>query len=559
MSDDAPPKTSPADGASAKRRIGPFAITGRLGVGGMGIVYRATYLETGKEVALKVLSPALSANQQVIVRFEREMTILKRLRHPNIVQYFGGGRSGGQNYFAMEFVPGGSVEQMLKEKGKLPWEDALEILQQVAKALEYSHNKGVIHRDLKPANLFFAQDGHVKLGDFGIARDTDATALTAAGKTVGTYAYMAPEQISGNPPVSRRSDLYALGCVGFELLTGRPPFAADTPAEMLMGHLELKPPRVRDFTRECPIWLDEVINRLLEKDPEDRYFDALAAQVAFEEVKAKVAHQESFVKQTLAGATTASATAEGQALKSLVGGKPRKKRKQKRQVPFYERAWFLAGCLAIVVGGMVWALWPPSESELYAGAAALMESEDETDWQTAKSEYLEPLLKRFPQSEHASEARQWIDRADLAILENQVERIARSTNRDPRNETERLLVEAWRAESDDRFVAAAKYQGLIKLKDGESRSRLYVALAQKRLRRLESGFGLNDTEKVASIDKAIAEADELFAEGEVGKATDRWQSVVVLYGDDPELAPYVQYAQSRLAGQVPALQEGQNE
>ena len=241
------------EGTSAKRTMGPFEIGERLGVGGMGVVYHATYTENGREVALKVLSPALSGNAQVAARFEREMAILKRLRHPNIVQYFGGGRSGGQQFFAMEYVPGGSVERLIKKKGKLQWEEALPILRQVAQALEYAHANGVIHRDLKPANLFFTGNGdRVKLGDFGIARDGDATALTAAGKTVGTYAYMAPEQIAGKPPISRRTDLYALGCVGFELLTGRPPFIAETPAGMLFGHLNTEPPSVREYSIRLP-------------------------------------------------------------------------------------------------------------------------------------------------------------------------------------------------------------------------------------------------------------------------------------------------------------------
>ncbi|MGC1274424.1 MAG: serine/threonine-protein kinase [Planctomycetaceae bacterium] len=536
--------SSPPDGTSAKRRIGPFVIESRLGVGGMGIVYRAIYTENGKEVALKVLSPGLSANPQVIARFEREMAILKRLRHPNIVQYFGGGRSGGQNFFAMEFVSGGSVEQMVKQKGKLSWEESLDILDQVAKALEYSHNKGVIHRDLKPANLFFAQDGHVKLGDFGIARDTDATALTAAGKTVGTYAYMAPEQISGKPPVSRRSDLYALGCVGFELLTGRPPFVAETPAEMLMGHLELVPPRVREYAIDCPIWLDEVIDRLLEKDPEDRYFDALAVQVALDEVKQKVAQQESFVKQTLAGGTTASATAEGKALKNLVGGKTKKKRKQK-QVPFYEKAWFLAGCLALVIGGITWALWPPSENELYAAAVPLMKSEDPADWAEARDAYLAPLVERFPEGKHVAQAQAWLEQIEMDVVERQAEsRVKR--DQEPRSEPERLFMDALRYENEDRIAAIGKYRSLIRVLRTDPKAKIYVNLAEKRSQLLESRIGSGD--RVQLVQQALRNAEQRYSAGRVGEARDVWNGVIDLYGDVAELDPFIRYAEGRLAG-----------
>ncbi len=538
--------SAPPEGTPTKRKMGPFVLEEKIGIGGMGVVYRAIYAETAKEFALKVLSPTMSGNPQVAARFDREIAILKRLRHPNIVQYFGGGRSGGQQYFAMEFVAGGSVEKIVKAKGRLPWEQALDILRQVALALEYSHANGVIHRDLKPANLFFGTDGQVKLGDFGIARDSDATALTAAGKTVGTYGYMAPEQIAGKPPISRRTDLYALGCVGFELLTGRTPFMAETPAEMLFGHLNEQPPRIRDFSMDCPIWLDEVIDKLLEKEPEDRYFDALALQVALDEVKEKVAQQTSFAKQTLMGATTAAATAEGKALKDLVA----KKKKRRKKGPFYEQAWFLAICFALVVGGITWAVWPASEAQLYAAAMPLMDSEDPGDWQTAKEKYLDPLIARFPAGKHAGQARAWIDKADLNLLERQVEKIVES-KRDARGEKERLVVDAWRSESDDRMVAAAKYEGVVKLLEDEPASRLYVALAKKRLKPLRAGMNLGSDEKAAVLEKALADADALYRSGKIEKARDRWSAIVALYGADSDLALYVRFAQARLAGEEP--------
>ena len=198
-------------GGMTKRMIGPFEVGDRIGVGGMGIVYRATYTKNGAPVALKVLSPEVSDSEALQKRFEREISILKKLQHPNIVRYYGGGRFGAQRFYAMELIEGGSVEQYLKDKGKLPWEEALDITMQVAKALEHAHEAGIVHRDLKPANLLITKTNQIKLTDFGIARDTTATALTAAGKTVGTYAYMAPEQIRGKPPVDKKTDLTRIG------------------------------------------------------------------------------------------------------------------------------------------------------------------------------------------------------------------------------------------------------------------------------------------------------------------------------------------------------------
>ena len=168
-----------------KRMIGPFEVGSRIGIGGMGIVYRATYVKNGAQVALKILSPELSETESLQRRFEREVSILKKLQHPHIVRYYGGGKFGTQRFYAMELVTGGSVEDYLKIKKKLPWEEALDIAMQVAKALEHAHAAGVIHRDLKPANLLLTKERTVKLTDFGISRYTTATALTAAGKTVG--------------------------------------------------------------------------------------------------------------------------------------------------------------------------------------------------------------------------------------------------------------------------------------------------------------------------------------------------------------------------------------
>src|SRR5690606_16411398 len=143
----------------------------------------------------------------------------------------------------MQLVKGGSLERLLKKKGPLDWELAADYAIQIAQALEHAHAAGIVHRDLKPANLLVTGEG-LKLTDFGIARDTQSTALTAAGKTLGTMAYMAPEQISGKSPVGPKTDLYALGCVLFEMLTGRTVFQADTQPEMLFKHLDEEPPSV---------------------------------------------------------------------------------------------------------------------------------------------------------------------------------------------------------------------------------------------------------------------------------------------------------------------------
>jgi serine/threonine-protein kinase len=253
-----------------KRWIWPFELEEQIGSGAMGVVFRARYVKNDRRVALKLLPKEVAANPTLAARFQREMEILKDLRHPHIVHAFGGTCEGDQWFYAMELVDSGTLATLLLEHGKLPWRQAVEFALQVCAALEYAHTRGVIHRDLKPGNLLLARSGKLKLGDFGLALVSAETRLTAAGKTMGSLHYMAPEQIQGKPPLSNKTDLYALGCVMFELLCGRTPFTGEAMAEVLQQHIRQPPPRVSSFALDCPIQLESLIAELLQKDPDRR-------------------------------------------------------------------------------------------------------------------------------------------------------------------------------------------------------------------------------------------------------------------------------------------------
>ena len=253
-----------------KRWIWPFELLDKLGEGGMGLVYRARYVGNDRMVAVKLLPDDVAANPTLVARFERELEVLKQLKHPHIVHCFGGQCESKQRFYAMELVEGGTLHSLLAEVGKLPWETVVDYGLQMCSALEFAHERHVVHRDVKPANFLLTHSGKLKLSDFGLAVVVAAQRITAAGKTMGTFHYMAPEQIRGKPPVSNRTDLYALGCVFFEMLTGNPPFDADSAAEVLHKHLKETPPRVRDLEPDCPIELDLLIRDLLQKDPEAR-------------------------------------------------------------------------------------------------------------------------------------------------------------------------------------------------------------------------------------------------------------------------------------------------
>ena len=225
------------------QHVGPFEVDSEIGSGAMGTVYRAKWHKDGKAVpvALKVVALGLAGNEGAMARFEREANILKQLRHPHIVRLYATGRHKQTPFIAMEFVDGEALDRILGRRGQLSWEEVVAYGKQLCEALQHAHEKGIIHRDLKPSNLMVTPDGTLKLTDFGIAKDTDVTALTGANSTIGTAAYMSPEQCKGDRNLSAKSDLYSLGIVLYELVTGRKPFTADTTVEMFLKHVNEKP------------------------------------------------------------------------------------------------------------------------------------------------------------------------------------------------------------------------------------------------------------------------------------------------------------------------------
>ena len=249
-----------------------------LGVGTVGTIHAATDRQSQQRVAIKKLNQRVSKDPLILARFKREMHILGRLRHPNIVAYFGDGKDGEELFYVMELVDGGTVKSVLTAGGPLPWNVVVDLAIQICSALQCAHNHGVVHRDLKPGNLFLSKSGELKLGDFGIARDLTRADLTEQGFTVGTHAYMAPEQIRGEQSVSAKADLYALGCCLFEMLTNRKPFSGENYARLFDQHLKAKPPSVHDIVSGVPEPLGDAINSLLEKDPDQRPFNARYVQ-----------------------------------------------------------------------------------------------------------------------------------------------------------------------------------------------------------------------------------------------------------------------------------------
>jgi serine/threonine protein kinase len=263
--------------------IGSFQIQGLLGMGATARVYAGLDPSSGSQVAVKVLHPHLADSADFAARFEREARTARALDHPRVVRLLDYGRDAGHTYLVLEYIPGPSLKAYEQERDNRPLEvkQAVNLVAAVADALAYAHGQGVVHRDIKPSNILL-RDGRPEspvLTDFGIAKLLEATVDTASGGTLGTPAYMSPEQGQGRP-AGARSDIYALGAVLFELVTGQPPFQAESPYAVVLHHVHTPPPRPRDLRPDLPQAVEEVILRALAKDPDDRYQSAAAFAAA---------------------------------------------------------------------------------------------------------------------------------------------------------------------------------------------------------------------------------------------------------------------------------------
>jgi serine/threonine-protein kinase len=510
-------------------KLGSFRLDSIVGSGAMGVVYRGTNESNGKAAAIKVVSGEISQRGKVYERFMREAEILKQFRHPNIVRFLAVGRFQGTSYIAMEYIQGETLDKILERRETLPWREVVDLGIQICEALHYAHEHGVVHRDLKPSNLMVNDQGRIKLTDFGIAKDLDATALTATGRTLGTAAYMAPEQIRGTPAVSHKTDLYALGIVLYQLLVGKPPFEGSSPMILMHNHLNEPPPRPSAKVEDIPVVLDDLVVALMAKEPSDRPWDAAAVSHTLNELKQRVESGKS-VKMVwsrdgnaplnpvrLGAVPTSRGPSSDAAPRSRdATGKSTRSRKTGQsenassltsrfrisrhdsESGLFSRATLetLGLILALVAMGgfMVYWAWPPGAEYLYEHAKPLMESTKRHDWLTALEEYIEPLDKRFPNHPHRDQTAAWRDQIKLDEAESRSRIITspiKTPLNEPANNAERqyVITHAVAAEATKRFddiEALNQWQTLAAtLNPEDPEERPWQLLAKKRVADLE--------------------------------------------------------------------------
>jgi beta-lactam-binding protein with PASTA domain/tRNA A-37 threonylcarbamoyl transferase component Bud32 len=252
---------------------GKYEVTGPLSEGGMARVYTGRRLADGRRVAIKVLREQYAHDREFVARFEREAQAVTRLSHPHMVQVYDYARDGDVHFIVMEFVEGEDLKTLLRRLGALPEARAREIGAQVCEALAYAHDRGIVHRDIKPQNILLASDGEVKVTDFGIARALASSAITETGTVLGSVQYLSPEQARGLG-VGRSADLYSLGVVLYEAVTGGLPFDGDTPITIALKHVHEFPTVPRRDGAPVSLETERIIMKALAKDPQDRYQSA---------------------------------------------------------------------------------------------------------------------------------------------------------------------------------------------------------------------------------------------------------------------------------------------
>jgi serine/threonine-protein kinase len=300
-----------------------YVIQRKLGSGGMADVYLAEDQELGRRVALKLLDERHASDEQFVERFRREAQSAAGLNHPSIVSIFDRGYAEGTYYIAMEYLDGRTLKELLVKNGPTPIPIAIDYARQILGALSFAHRNGIVHRDIKPHNIVVGSDGRLKVTDFGIAR-SGTSQMTEAGSIVGTAQYLSPEQARG-APVDPRSDLYSLGIVLYEMLTGKVPFTGETPVEIAMKHLSQVPDAPSKLRPDVPHDLDAVVMRALAKDPDQRYSSAEEMDADLARVARGVAvsrETEEAMTQVVSGAGVATAATMVQRPRTAVAPPP---------------------------------------------------------------------------------------------------------------------------------------------------------------------------------------------------------------------------------------------
>ena len=550
-----------------KTQVGPFKILGRLGTNRRQQVYRARQVEQKRDVALKFISiPKNVPRATALDKINREVKFLQQLRHANLCQMYGAGVEDDKIFFASELIEGESLAAILSRRGRLAVDLAVDYAGQICDLLQYIHQHELIHAKLTPDKVLIDKEGQVKISDLRINRSRKKRWDAGVGRReLDVAAYMAPEQLKEGASV--KSDLYSLGVITYEMLTGKLPFTPDTLGRMNNRKIKEPVPSAAKIVMNCPVWLDQIVTQMLQPEPRSRPHTSMAVGLAFSEIKKIARNKKAAVAQVSGSFNPLTAGRDKTEAQKLLNRK-RTKNKKENGIPFYERASFLAACLIFIIGLLTYALWPASTQKLFDQGVALVESDEPSDWASGRAGLRKVARRNNPQLR--SMAEDYILKSQRHTLVNQ----AKSGRKTPlQSEHVHNFIDAYDLEAESKLDdALAAYKEIFDDLDEEDQKKEYIAIEVKtRIVRLENYLALPANK--AELSLLLIQIKGLSTEEELMEARKKLNAIIDRFGDNmqykevvdharsllPQLDKFVDKIRARAAEQEPEIPDTENE
>lgn len=511
-------------------KIGPYRLGAKLGRQSRHQVYDAVHEETGEAVAIKLVNITTKVDRDfAIKRIELEAKLLKRLQHPNLVRIIDAAIEGNTLYFVMEKVDAEPLSALLGRRGKLAWDLSVDYALQIAEGLEYLHDQELLHLKVTPDKILVTPDGQVKLTDMRLNRARKRRWDDSGNRVLDTAAYLAPEQLAGED-VSIKCDMYSLGVLLFEMITGKLPFEPETLARLIQRKRFLSPPGLAAIELDTPIWLDRLVSQLISGDIARRPHSMHAVVLSLKETKKMDATRMGVAQRTAKGFNPITMGNDSAEARRLLGMETQEKPARDYSVPI------LATCLLLVVillgVGIGWSMIPPKPEALLSRARELVAAGDFESLVLAERDCLKPLLERVKQGPMVEEAEELMleTRARLAGCRIEFDLV---NQRPPKSRIERRCMDAWMLEEEKKYREAwDAYRAIAKDTDPESEDADFGLFAELKQRLI--------AEQIASGEAARKELEaELFEilndlETDHEESIARLETVLALYGSSPQ-------------------------
>jgi serine/threonine protein kinase len=510
-------------------------------------VYHARHEEQNRDVALKFIKlPPNVPRQKALEKIQIESNLLKQLKHPNLVKSFGAGVSQDDDvFFASELIKGESLSTLLSRRGKLAPDVVVDYGLQIARLLEYLHGQEILHAKLTPDKVIIDRDGVVKVADLRLNRSKKRRWDASSRRELDIAAYMAPEQfVDGATP---KSDIYALGVILHEMLTGKLPYEPDTMGRMTRKKMREQPPSIAAHVMSCPIWLDKIVCQMLKPAPRDRPHTAHAVVLALEEIHKIETQKKSAVVQVSGHFNPLTAGTDKTEANRLLG---KKESKLPSAPPFYESSWFLIACLVLIAVVVGWAVWPQSSQRAFDKAMQLMDSDDSNDWHRAR-DHLQLVIDRGKDDEYFRRAEDLYYESRRRTLVQQAEwgQILEFQTANARRFGE--AVDFQKKQKYDEAIRL--FQLLVETVETDGNERHIYVESLNRLKALNQINRLPTD--VAGLKALIDELSEAETETELHRAQEKLSKVIVQYSGNIEYAEVLQLAQEAISRNRQKLEE----